>query len=433
MAQFIVMPKLGLTMTEGKICKWSKKEGDQGDKGDLLFSVETDKLTNDAEATRGGVLRKILLEEGTIGVLKPVAIIGSADEEIDEMLSEVGAEEKEVKALGEAKVEAKAQVDKPEKAKRVKASPKARRLARDLGVDLAQIEGTGPGGSVSEKDVKVYRVIGEDKVKSSPAAVKIAENLGVDINDIKKEDRVMKGDVVDYWNFDKLQEMAAPEEKRQEMSAMRRVISERMSESQMMAAFVNYNLSVDVRELKSFKNKLKPLVKISYTDLIVKIVSRVLIEFPLVNSSIEGNEIITRNYANIGVAVALDEGLLVPVIKYVNVKGLETISREIKSLAEKARTNSLKPDEMSGGTFTVTNLGMFNIESFTPIINQPESAILGINTIKDIATNVDGELVFIPMMTLSLTADHRVVDGAVGARFLNRVKEYMENPTMLVL
>jgi pyruvate dehydrogenase E2 component (dihydrolipoamide acetyltransferase) len=433
MAQFIVMPKLGLTMTEGKICKWYKKEGDQVEKGDLLFSVETDKLTNDAEATRGGVLRKILLEEGTIGVLKPVAIIGSADEEIDEMLSEVGAEEKEVKALGEAKVEAKAQVDKPEKAKRVKASPKARRLARDLGVDLAQIEGTGPGGSVSEKDVKVYRVIGEDKVKSSPAAVKIAENLGVDINDIKKEDRVMKGDVVDYWNFDKLQEMAAPEEKRQEMSAMRRVISERMSESQMMAAFVNYNLSVDVRELKSFKNKLKPLVKISYTDLIVKIVSRVLIEFPLVNSSIEGNEIITRNYANIGVAVALDEGLLVPVIKYVNVKGLETISREIKSLAEKARTNSLKPDEMSGGTFTVTNLGMFNIESFTPIINQPESAILGINTIKDIATNVDGELVFIPMMTLSLTADHRVVDGAVGARFLNRVKEYMENPTMLVL
>ena len=243
----------------------------------------------------------------------------------------------------------------------------------------------------------------------------------------------MKGDVIEYWNFEKLQEMAAPEEKRQEMSAMRRVISERMSESQKTAAFVNYNISVDVRELKRFKDMLKSVAKVSYTDLIVKIVSRVLLEFPLVNSSIEGTEIITRNYVNMGVAVALDEGLIVPVIKYANVKGLESISREIRELAGKARTNSLKPDEMSGGTFTVTNLGMFNMESFTPIINQPESAILGINTIKDVATNVGGELVFIPMMTLSLTADHRVVDGAVGARFLNRIKEYMENPSILVL
>ncbi|SHI91664.1 pyruvate dehydrogenase E2 component (dihydrolipoamide acetyltransferase) [Dethiosulfatibacter aminovorans DSM 17477] len=433
MAQFIVMPKLGLTMTEGKICKWYKKEGDQVEKGDLLFSVETDKLTNDAEATRGGILRKILLEEGSIGVLKPVAIIGTADEDIEEMLSQAGAVVKEEKADTQVEIEEKVSEEKQAGAKRVKASPKARRLAKDLGVDLALIEGTGPGGTVSEKDVKDFSESGQVKVKSSPAAVKTAENLGVDINSIQQEGRVMKGDVIEYWNFEKLQEMAAPEEKRQEMSAMRRVISERMSESQKTAAFVNYNLSIDVRELKRFKDKLKPVVKVSYTDLIVKIVSRVLLEFPLVNSSIDDNEIITRNYVNMGVAVALDEGLIVPVVKYANVKGLAAISREIKELAGKARTNSLKPDEMSGGTFTVTNLGMFNMESFTPIINQPESAILGINSIRDVATNVDGELVFIPMMTLSLTADHRVVDGAVGARFLNRVKEYMENPSILVL
>lgn len=433
MAQFIVMPKLGLTMTEGKICKWYKNEGDQVKKGDLLFSVETDKLTNDVEATRGGVLRKILLGEGNIGVLKPVAIIGAADENIEELLSQAGGQEKEVKEDVEAKVESKAIEEKPAKAKRIKASPKARKLAKELEIDMTNIEGTGPGGSVSEQDVREYSESSEIKVKSSPAAVKIAENLGVDINNIQQADRVMKGDVVDYWNFEKLQEMASPEEKRQKMSAMRKVIAERMHESQMVSATVNYSFNVDVRELKRLKDSIKPVFKVSYTDLIVKILSRVLLEFPLVNSSIDGDEIITRNYVNIGVAVALEEGLIVPVIKYSNIKGLKSISIEIKELAEKARTNALKSDEMSGGTFTVTNLGMFNMEYFTPIINQPEVAILGINTIRDVATNVNGELVFVPMMALSLTADHRAVDGAVAARFLNRIKEYIGNPNMLVL
>jgi pyruvate dehydrogenase E2 component (dihydrolipoamide acetyltransferase) len=159
----------------------------------------------------------------------------------------------------------------------------------------------------------------------------------------------------------------------------------------------------------------------------------VLLEFPILNCSVDGDEIIKRNYTNIGVAVALDEGLIVPVVKYANIKGLETISNDIKELADKARSNTLQPDEMTGGTFTVSNLGMFNIESFTPIINQPEVAILGINTIKETAVKVDGDLQFIPMMTLSLTADHRVVDGSVAAQFLNRLKEYIENPNILML
>ncbi|MBG0765039.1 MAG: 2-oxo acid dehydrogenase subunit E2 [Tissierellales bacterium] len=183
----------------------------------------------------------------------------------------------------------------------------------------------------------------------------------------------------------------------------------------------------------AFSRLLKPIKKITYTDIIVKIVSRVLLEFPILNSSVDGDEIIKRNYTNIGVAVALDEGLIVPVVKYANIKGLKTISDDIKELADKARSNTLQPDEMSGGTFTVSNLGMFNIEFFTPIINQPEVAILGINTIKETAVKVDGELQFIPMMTLSLTADHRVVDGSVAAQFLNRLKEYIENPNILIL
>ncbi len=433
MAQFIIMPKLGLTMTEGKVCKWYKSEGDQIEKGDLLFSVETDKLTNDVEATRGGVLRKILLEEGNIGVLKPVAIIGAADEDIGELLLQAGGNEKEVKADAEVKVGEKAIEEKSAKPKRIKASPKARKLAKELDIDMTNIIGTGPGGTVSKQDVRKHSESSDVKVKSSPTAVKTAENLGVDINNIPQEDRVMKGDVVEYWNFEKLQEMASPEEKRQEMSPMRKVIAERMSQSQTVSATVNYNLNVDVRELVRLKNNLKPVFKVTYTDLIVKILSKVLLEFPLVNSSIDGDEIITRNFVNIGFAVALKEGLVVPVIKYANIKGIESISKEIKSLAEKARTNTLKPDERNGGTFTVTNLGMFKMESFTPIINQPEVAILGINTIRDVATNVKGELVFVPMMAISLTADHRVVDGAVAARFLSRFKEYIENPSMLVL
>jgi pyruvate/2-oxoglutarate dehydrogenase complex dihydrolipoamide acyltransferase (E2) component len=264
-------------------------------------------------------------------------------------------------------------------------------------------------------------------------AEKVAENLGVDINKIESSERIMKDDVVEYKNFQMLKEMANPIETREKMTNMRSVISERMSQSQQTSAAVHYNLSVDTREMKRLRDKLKPVYKVTYTDIIVKIVSRVLLEYPLLNCSVEEDEIIKRNYTNIGVAVALDEGLIVPVVKYANIKGLKTISDDIKKLADKARSNTLQPDEMTGGTFTVSNLGMFNIESFTPIINQPEVAILGINTIKETAVKLDGELQFIPMMTLSLTADHRVVDGSVAAQFLNRLKEYIENPNILIL
>ncbi|MDP3387161.1 MAG: dihydrolipoamide acetyltransferase family protein, partial [Eubacteriales bacterium] len=250
---------------------------------------------------------------------------------------------------------------------------------------------------------------------------------------MEKSDRIMKDDVVGYHSFEMLKEIAAPKETREKMTSMRSVISERMYQSQQTSAVVHYNLTVDTREMKRLRDKLQPIKKITYTDIIVKVASRVLLEYPMLNCSVEGNEIIRRNYTNIGVAVALDEGLIVPVVKYANIKGLHTISDEIRELAEKARTNSLKPDEMSGGTFTVTNLGMFNIESFTPIINQPEVAILGVNAIKDTAVNDGGQVKFVPMMTLSLTADHRVVDGSVAAQFLNRLKQFMENPSILML
>ena len=431
MGQLIVMPKLGLTMTEGKITKWYKQEGDTVQKGDTLFGVETDKLTNDVDASVSGVLRKIIHSEGVIQVLQPVGIIADATEDITDLLGE----NEPAPASAAEPVKPTPPVEKPaaNAGKRVMASPKAKKLAGELGVELTRITGTGISGSITEQDVLDYEAAGSSQVKASPAAEKLAAGLGIDMGQISKDQRIMKADVMDYWNFNRLQEMAQPEEYRQHMSAMRRVISERMSYSQTVAATVNYHLRVDTREMQRLREKMKPLFKVTYTDIIVKILSRALLEFPLLNASVENDDIITRNHVNMGVAVALDEGLIVPVIKYANVKGLQAISEEIKHLAEKARTNTLQPDEMTGGTFTVTNLGMYGMELFTPIINQPEVAILGINTIQEVATPVDGQLQFVPMMNLSLTADHRVVDGSVAAQFLNRVKTYMENPYILML
>jgi len=435
MGQLLVMPKLGLTMTEGTIVEWFKKEGEEVKKGEKLFAVETSKLTNEVEAPASGVLRKIIHKDGKLAVLEPVGILAGADEDISDLLKKAGSSgnldtEKKVEKQEKPKIEKE---EEKNTGKRIKASPKAKRLAKELGVDLSNVEGTGPGGAISIEDVENYQPEEETKVKTSPTAEKVAENLGVDINKIEKSERIMKDDVVGYKNFQMLKEMADPVETREKMTNMRSVISERMSQSQQTSAAVHYNLSVDTREMKRLRDKLKPIKKITYTDIIVKIVSRVLLEFPILNCSVDGDEIIKRNYTNIGVAVALDEGLIVPVVKYANIKGLKTISDDIKELADKARSNTLQPDEMTGGTFTVSNLGMFNIESFTPIINQPEVAILGINTIKETAVKVDGELQFIPMMTLSLTADHRVVDGSVAAQFLNRLKEYIENPNILIL
>jgi pyruvate dehydrogenase E2 component (dihydrolipoamide acetyltransferase) len=435
MGQLLVMPKLGLTMTEGTIVEWFKKEGEEVKKGEKLFAVETSKLTNEVEAPASGVLRKIIHKDGKLAVLEPVGILAGADEDISDLLKKAGSSgnldtEKKVEKKEKPKIEKE---EEKNTGKRIKASPKAKRLAKELGVDLYKVEGTGPGGAISIEDIENYQSEEERKVKTSPTAEKVAENLGVDINKIEKSERIMKDDVVGYKNFEMLKEMADPVETREKMTNMRSVISERMSQSQETSAAVHYNLSVDTREMKRLRDKLKPIKKITYTDIIVKIVSRVLLEFPILNCSVDGDEIIKRNYTNIGVAVALDEGLIVPVVKYANIKGLKTISDDIKELADKARSNTLQPDEMSGGTFTVSNLGMFNIESFTPIINQPEVAILGINTIKETAVKVDGELQFIPMMTLSLTADHRVVDGSVAAQFLNRLKEYIENPNILIL
>lgn len=430
MAEYIVMPKMGLTMTEGFLTNWKKSEGDIINTGDVLFDVETDKLTNSYEAKSSGILRKILVREGTVNVLEPVAIIGSSDEDISDLLKK----EETVDAVANKEIKAPsiAQSEAPAAGGRIKISPRAKKIAQDMGVDISIVVGTGPGGAITEDDIKSFAEKPSQK-KVSPTALIVAEQLDVDTNKIQKETRIMKDDVIKFKLSEELMKYASPLETRAPMTTMRKVIAKRMLESVQISPTVNYNLKVDTTAMKQLKEDLKETVKVSYTDILVKIVSMVLLEHPLVNSSIEGNEIITRNYVNMGVAVALPDGLLVPVVKYANVKGLKDISKEIINLGQKAKNNELTTDELTGGTFTITNIGMFGIESFTPIINQPEVAILGVNTIEEEARVVDGEIKIKPMMNLSLTADHRVVDGAVAASFMAKLKQYIEKPGMLLL
>lgn len=434
MAEFIVMPKLGLTMTEGTVSNWRKREGDNVKSGEVLFDVETDKISNEVEATSDGVIRKIFIEEGTVEVLKPVAIVASADEDISSLLTEIGGGEKEEIDETIEKKEIKEEASTATTAKKVKASPKAKKLAAELNVDISRIEGTGTQSSVTEEDVRKF--VKESKKaekKTSPTAAVVAEQLDVDINQICKDSRIMKNDVIAYKEREDFVAMVNPQEIRKSMSTMRKVIAKRMLESQQVSPTVNYNLRVDTTNLSIFRNQIKDTVKVTYTDLLVKILSKALLEFPLLNSSIEGNEIIFRNYVSIGVAVGLEDGLLVPVVEYANSKGLKEISREIKELATKAKHNELQPQNLTGGTFTITNIGMFGMESFTPIINQPEVAILGVNAIVQTPVAVEGQVTIKPLMNLSLTADHRVVDGSVAAQFMARVKEYIEKPALLLL
>ncbi|MDW5300039.1 MAG: dihydrolipoamide acetyltransferase family protein [Sedimentibacter sp.] len=432
MAEFIVMPKMGLTMTEGFLTNWKKSEGDKINKGDTLFEVETDKLTNAYEANTSGVLRKILVSDSNAKVLEPVAIIGNADEDITDLLNKAGKSNEPVAA--EQKEEIKVQVAQvPSNGGRIKISPRAKKIAQELNVDISLVTGTGPDGSVTENDIKKFADKPKEQKKVSPTAAVVAEQLNVDTNKIEKETRIMKDDVIKFKLSEELTKYAAPQEYRKPMTTMRKVIAKRMLESVQTSPSVNYNIKVDTSAMKQLREDLKETIKVSYTDVLVKIVSKVLLEYPLLNSSVVDNEIITRNYVNMGVAVALPDGLLVPVVKYSNIKGLKDISNEIKSFAQKVKNNELTQDELSGGTFTISNIGMYGIESFTPIINQPEVAILGINAINEEAKVINGELKIKPMMNLSLTADHRVVDGAVAAEFLSKLKEYIEKPGLLLL
>ncbi len=444
MAEKVLMPKLGLTMTEGTIEEWKKKEGDEVKKGEILFSVATDKLTNDIEAEADGVLLKILVGEGEdVPCKEVIAWIGAPGETVPGSGSApaVSADASAPEAVSAAP--ARSAPAAKQDSGFVPAMPYARKLAKEKGIDLGLVPASGARGYVTSKDVLSYVPAAAkattSEVKSSPLAEKLASDIGIDLASVKARHggRVLAEDIYAYLEEtrEKAEETVScnPLEEIKKMSGMRKAIAKNMLASVQTSPTVTFNLAVDMSEMKKYREMLKAKeIKVSYNDLVVKFVAKALTEFPILNASVDGNSIILKHYINMGVAVAIDDGLLVPNIKDCDKKSLTEIHEEVKTFAEQARSGKLPMEALKGGTFTITNLGMYGIDSFTPIINQPEVAILGLTTMEDKAVVRNGEIVIRPMMTLSLTADHRIIDGATAAEFLQRVKNLLENPALML-
>ena len=444
MATEVLMPKLGLTMTEGTIDEWKKNVGDTVKKGEILFSVETDKLTNDVEAETDGVLLKILVPAGeTVACKTLIGWLGAEGEAVPDGAGTAPVAAAEAPAAPAAAVSGAAVPAAAGTAHAagayVPATPYAKKLAKEKGFDLTAIPATGYKGVVVARDVLGFTpAAAAPAVKASPLAEKVAADLGIDLKDVKAaHGRVLAEDLLRYIAETREKapggEAAGEREEVKPMSGMRKAIAKNMQNSHMTSPTVTFNLGIDMTEMKRYREQLKAKeIKVSYTDLLVKFVSKALTEFPLLNCSVEDNKIIYKHYINMGVAVALDNGLVVPNITDADKKSLTEISAEVKELAKQAREGKLPPEKLRGGTFTITNLGMYGIESFSPIINQPEVAILGVNTMEDKVVVRNGEMCIRPIMNLSLTADHRVVDGSVAAQFLQRVKSLMENPALIL-
>jgi len=417
-------------MNSGSVQQWKKKVGDTVKKGEMLYVVATDKLTVEVECPVDGVLLAITVQEGQdVPVGASIGVIGAPGENVT-MLPNSGAS-------------SPANVPVPEisiSTPRKPASPKAKRLARDKGINISSLHGTGPNGWIVARDVLTAEK-NTANVKSSPVAAKMAVDHGIDITSLDTGKRVMKADVQS-----RLASMSKTEEKRVPVTPMRRVISERMLQSHISIPSVNYFADVDMSALNelraAYNKKLQSKgIKISVNDILMKFCAKLLLENPMLNASVEisnaadqtPSAFILHDFVNIGFAVALQEGLLVPNIKNIHIKGVTQIAEERAELVEKARSGGLLPDQMTGGTFTISNLGMMGVEAFTPIINPPEAAILGVGTTTDKPIVVDGALVIRPIATFCLTADHRLVDGADGAAFLASLKELVENPDLFLL
>lgn len=438
----VILPVLGETMNEGTIVEWVKKEGDPVERGNILFIIESDKATLEVEAPAKGFLRKILAPAGqTVPVLTVVALITTtADEDLSAYEFRVpGSELQVAETAGPTAYEP--ETLKPET--RIFASPRARKLAREKGVDLALVTGTGPNGRIVEQDVLDYLAL---RPKATPMAVKVAEAFGVDIATLSGtgvSGRVMKADVevaAQAAGVSPPPAVEGPTVESVPLTGVRHIIAERMATSARTTARVTLVTEADVTAFVEMRERLKASVAEEwgfapgYNDLLGIIVARALREFPYMNArlSADGQTIERLSVVNLGMAVDTERGLLVPVIRNADQKGLRAFGTEFRALVERARVGKSLPDDLTGGTFTITNLGMYEIDAFTPIINLPEAAILGVGRIQPKPVVRDGEIVVRQMWTLSLAFDHRLVDGAPAARFLQRIKRLVENPYLLL-
>ena len=422
MAKKVVIQRMGQTMKEGTVAQWIKSDGEKVKAGDYIYELEYDKSTVEVEAPEDGILH-ILVEEGTT---LPVGT----------KVAEILGEGEDVTAAPVAASKPLASSENSVSANDYGISASAKRLIRQNGLQSEDIHPAN-GRRIMPTDVTAY-MNGLSRqttasVKASPLATKIADKIGLDLRNVPAGNRVLAQDIMQYLQTHPAADTIGQAEEVQPMNGMRKTIAKNMLASHMTSPTVTYSISVDMSEMKRCREQLKSKdIKVSYTDLLVKFVSKALLEFPMLNCTVNDDKITYKHYVNMGVAVALDNGLVVPNVPDADRKSLTEISAEVKELAAAARAGKLSPDKMKHGTFTITNLGMYGIEDFTPIINQPEVAILGVNAMIDMPVVRNGEVVVRPIMNLSLTADHRVVDGSVAAKFLQRVRELLENPALVL-
>lgn len=397
MAVKVVMPKLGLTMKEGTVVKWLKQEGEMVKKGESLLEVSTDKINNEIESPGDGILRKILVPaEMKVPISTLIGILAEENEDI----SHIEAEAPSTVAAPAVKKEstpkpAETQVPVREPGEKVKVSPVARKLAEEQGIPLENIQGTGPKGRITKEDVENYQ---------PPVQPAVTE--------------------------------AAPEEVQGiPLEGLREIIAQRLQESWQQAPHVTITREVDVSGLKALKEKVKTEKnqKVSFTDLLAVLVTKALLKHPDLNAQFAEGLLYRHKAVHLGIAVALDDGLMVPVVRNAQEKSVTAFHDEIGELAQKAKFNRLASDEISGATFTITNLGMEGVDMFTPIINPPECAILGVGRTVDKPVFVGDELQRRPMMWLSLSFDHRIVDGQAAARFMTTLNQFIEEPGMALV
>ena len=453
MAIKMVMPLLGQTMEEGTIIKWFKNEGDAVQAGEPLLEVMTDKVNMEVEVPESGVLRKILVQPDDIVPVKdPIAIIGTADESIDDLLggetpkAEPASPIVEAPAAVEApKVEAQAPAapSTPVNGEgRVFSSPAARRVASEHGIDINILagRGTGPSGRIVEKDILDYIA---SAPKTTPLAGKMAADMGIAAGMVIGTGvggKVTSADIERAVAPAFIPAAPAPSIGGTiPFAGMRKAIAQNVSASAQTAVHVTLVTEVDMTECVNLRNQIlaeiekRYGVRISFTDIIAKSVARAILDKPIVNSSIQGDQIIIHDRVNIGIATAIEAGLVVPVVKDVQSKPLPQISKEIKELVARARVGQAGGADFKDGTITITNLGGYGIDSFNPVITPGQSAILGVCRIVDKPVVFNGEITIRSMMNLCLSFDHRVMDGAPAAEYLARLKAILESPYLIFM
>jgi pyruvate dehydrogenase E2 component (dihydrolipoamide acetyltransferase) len=435
----VEMPKMGDTMEEGKILRWIKQEGDPVKKGEPLAEVETDKVNIEIEAFASGTLRKILVSEGSSAPIgAPIALIGTADEPLPSHLSGNRAHTP-VPTSSSTSTTLTQQTDGSQAASpttiteapsihipatntsgRIFISPIARRIAEEHHLNYATLRGTGPNGRIIKMDVEAALLQQQTPPVAAPAPQPVQP---AQLTPEPAPATIDTGEVVEI-----------------PLTAMRRTIAKRLSQSMQTAPHFYITSVIDTDKLAALRQQINEYaatdpspIKVSFNDLIVKAVAKALQRMPQVNVSFAEDRLIQKKQVHIGVAVALEEGLIVPVLRNADRLGVLDIARETRRLAEAARTGKLRPEDFTGGTFTVSNLGMFDVESFTAVINPPESAILAVGSITPTPVVVDGQVVVRNRMKVTLSSDHRAIDGAIAARFLQEVKRLLEEPVGLVL